>query len=49
MRPLSEHDSVEHIFCPIPTTGRYKIRVRYLEKVNEYDQPYALAWWTLNN
>ncbi|MBR8827230.1 MAG: S8 family serine peptidase [Gomphosphaeria aponina SAG 52.96 = DSM 107014] len=43
---VSEDDSVEHIFCPIPTSGRYKIRVRYLTQKNESIQPYALAWWT---
>lgn len=39
-------DSVEHIFCPVPTTGKYKIRVRYSQQVNEATQSYALAWWT---
>ncbi|WP_009631082.1 S8 family serine peptidase [Synechocystis sp. PCC 7509] len=43
---ISEVDSVEHIFCPVPTTGKYKIRVQYSQKVNEATQPYALAWWT---
>lgn len=43
---VSEVDSVEHIFCPISTTGQYKIRVQYREQVNEKNQPYALAWWT---
>ena len=44
---VSEVDSVEHIFCPIPKTGRYKIRVQYRQQVNEATQPYALAWWTV--
>ncbi|MCL1471575.1 S8 family serine peptidase [Argonema antarcticum] len=44
---VSEVDSVEHIFCPVPKTGRYKIRVQYRQKVNEASQPYALAWWTV--
>lgn len=43
----SEVDSVEHIFCRIPKTGRYKIRVDYLQRVNQNTQPYALAWWTV--
>jgi Subtilase family len=42
-------DSVEHIFHPIPTTGRYKIRVVFKKQVNEPTQPYALAWWTVPN
>ncbi len=44
---ISEADSVEHIFCPVPATGRYKIRVQYRQQVNEASQPYALAWWTV--
>lgn len=40
-------DSVEHIFCPIPKTGRYKIRVQFSEQVNVAEQAYALAWWTV--
>ncbi|MGL4879583.1 MAG: S8 family serine peptidase, partial [Waterburya sp.] len=42
----SFEDSVEHIFCPIPTTGRYKIRVYYRHQFNEPVQNYGLAWWT---
>lgn len=45
----SFEDSVEHIFCPIPTTGRYKIRVYYRHQLNEPVQSYALAWWTKSN
>ncbi|BAZ13829.1 hypothetical protein NIES4071_56690 [Calothrix sp. NIES-4071] len=44
---VSEVDSVEHIFCPVPTAGKYKIRVQYTKQVNEAKQPYALAWWTV--
>jgi hypothetical protein len=44
---VSEVDSIEHIFCPVPTAGRYKIRVQYRQQVNEATQPYALAWWTV--
>ncbi len=43
---ISEVDSVEHIFCPVPITGKYKIRVQFSQQVNEASQPYALAWWT---
>ncbi len=42
-------DNVEHFFCPIPATGRYKIRVQYSGQVNEPSQPYGLAWWTQPN
>lgn len=45
---LSMEDSIEHIFCPIPTAGRYKIRVYYRHQHNEATQPYGLAWWTVN-
>ncbi len=43
---ISAVDSVEHIFCPVPTPGKYKIRVQYSQQVNEATQAYALAWWT---
>lgn len=43
----SEADSLEHVFCPVPVAGRYKIRVQYRKQVNEASQPYALAWWTV--
>jgi hypothetical protein len=43
---ISEVDSVEHIFAKVPKTGRYKIRVQFVDRVNESVQPYALAWWT---
>jgi len=42
----SRVDSVEHIFCPIPKAGRYKIRVQYRQAVNPVNQSYALSWWT---
>ena len=41
---VSQVDSIEHIFCQIPVSGRYKIRVQYRQQVNETRQPYALAW-----
>lgn len=44
---ISEIDSTEHIFCPVPATGNYKIRVQFRQQVNEASQPYALAWWTV--
>ena len=43
----SQVDSLEHIFCPIPETGRYKIRVDYPQRVNRQVQFYGLAWWSL--
>jgi hypothetical protein len=43
---VSAVDSVEHIFHPVPATGRYKIRVVYRDRVNTPTQAYALAWWT---
>ncbi|BAY13675.1 S8 family serine peptidase [Calothrix sp. NIES-2098] len=44
---ISPVDSVEHIFCPVPANGNYKIRVQMRQQVNEATQPYALAWWTV--
>jgi len=44
---ISEVDSVEHIFCPVATTGNYKIRVQFRKQVNEPTQAYAIAWWTV--
>lgn len=43
----SDVDNTEHIFCPVPKTGRYKIRIQHRESANEETQPYALAWWTI--
>lgn len=45
----SDLDSVEHIFHQVPTTGRYKIRVQFRQKVNQPIQSYALAWWTVSS
>lgn len=42
----SFEDSIEHIFCPIPTSGRYKIRVYHRHQLNQPVQNYGLAWWT---
>jgi subtilisin family serine protease len=44
---VSRVDSSEHIFCPVPTTGRYKIRVVYRRQTNDPLQSYGLAWWTV--
>jgi subtilisin family serine protease len=44
---LSRVDSVQHIFCKIPQTGRYKIRVKYHRQANQETQSYGLAWWTV--
>lgn len=44
----SSEDSTEHIFCPIPVTRRYKIRVYYRHQFNEPVQAYGLAWWTVS-
>ena len=43
---ISYEDSIEHIFCPVPKTGSYKIRVHYRRQLNEPVQNYGLAWWT---
>ncbi|MEM8639541.1 MAG: S8 family serine peptidase [Cyanobacteria bacterium P01_G01_bin.54] len=40
-------DSVEHFFCEVPRTGRYKIRVVYDQQLNDPEQAYGLAWWTV--
>ncbi|MDJ0734163.1 MAG: S8 family serine peptidase [Nostocaceae cyanobacterium] len=44
---ISHVDSVEHIFCPVPDTGTYKIRVQFKRQINEPTQLYGLAWWTV--
>ncbi len=44
---ISSVDSVQHIFCPVTTTGNYKILVKFPHQVNLPTQPYALAWWTV--
>jgi Subtilase family len=46
---ISLIDSVEHIFCPVPATGNYKIRVQFRQQVNQPTQPYGLAWWSVPN
>ncbi len=46
---LSAEDSVEHIFCPVPTTGYYKIRVYHRRQLNEPIQSYGLAWQTVTS
>jgi hypothetical protein len=43
----SKVDSVEHIFCQVPATGQYKIHVSYRNQINEPQQPFGLAWWTV--
>ena len=42
---VSRVDSIEHIFCQIPESGHYKIRVEYRQAFNVQEQAYALAWW----
>lgn len=45
---VSETDSLEHLFTQIPTTGRYKLRVVYRQRIeDELAQDYALAWWAV--
>lgn len=44
---ISPVDSVEHIFCPVPMQGNYKIRVQFRQQINQPIQPYAIAWWTV--
>ncbi|MGC8713126.1 MAG: S8 family serine peptidase [Leptodesmis sp.] len=44
---ISDVDSVQHIFHKVPATGRYKIRVQFMKRVNEPVQPYAIAWWSV--
>lgn len=46
---ISTVDSTEHIFCPIPETGNYKIRVEYKQQINTASQAYGLAWWTVGD
>jgi hypothetical protein len=48
-RSVSEVDSVEHIFCEVPFTGNYTIRVKFKEQVNHEQQKYAIAWHGVNN
>lgn len=44
---VSRVDSVEHIFCQVPMTGRYKIRVQLRQAVHDSSQDYGLAWWAV--
>jgi hypothetical protein len=44
---VSEIDNVEHIFCPVPANGKYKMRVQFQQQINEPTQTYSLAWWTV--
>lgn len=46
---ISQIDSIQHIFCPVPATGKYKIRVQFQHQVNTATQAYALAWWGVSN
>jgi hypothetical protein len=46
---ISDVDNVEHIFCPVATTGNYKIRVQFRQQQNQAIQPYAIAWWTVSH
>ncbi len=46
---ISDVDSTEHIFCQVPQGGQYKIRVQYRQQVNEPNQEYGLAWWTVTD
>ena len=42
---VSREDSLEHIFIPVPETGRYALVV--VDKTaGEESVPYSLAWWT---
>ncbi len=45
----SDVDSVEHIFCKVPKTGRYQIHVNHRQQVNQPQQQYGIAWWTASN
>jgi Subtilase family len=42
----SNIDNIEHIFHEIPSTGKYKLRVYFTEKINNNHQKYALTWWS---
>ncbi|MEB3119193.1 MAG: S8 family serine peptidase [Limnothrix sp.] len=45
-RSISSVDSVEHVFCEVPKTGRYRVRVALKEAAVGQSDEYALAWWT---
>lgn len=42
---VSTVDSVEHIFCEVPKTGRYKLRVVLKDAAVGNGESYGLAWW----
>ncbi len=45
---VSQVDNTEHIFIPVPTTGRYKLRVVFQNGNNPVAvQRYAIAWWAV--
>lgn len=46
-RSISSVDSVEHVFCEVPKTGRYRVRVALKEAAVGKSDDYALAWWTV--
>ncbi len=43
---ISTVDSVEHIFCEVPKTGRYKLRVLLKDAAVGNGESYGLAWWS---
>ncbi len=45
---VSQVDNTEHIFIPVPATGRYKLRVVFQNGSNPLAvQRYAIAWWAV--
>ena len=45
---VSQVDNTEHIFIPIPATGKYKLRVVFPDGGNSLAvQRYAIAWWSV--
>jgi subtilisin family serine protease len=47
---VSQVDNTEHIFIPVPATGRYKLRVVFQTAHHNFPaQRYGLAWWTAGN
>ncbi|MFN3927904.1 MAG: S8 family serine peptidase [Pseudanabaenaceae cyanobacterium] len=45
---VSKVDNTEHIFIPIPTTGRYKLRVFLRDSFSNFPaERYAIAWWAV--
>lgn len=44
---VSQVDNTEHLFIPVPATGRYKLRVIFPTASSNFPaQRYGLAWWT---